>query len=115
MIVQLHTPTGVISVNSETVTDEELEALGLTFDGLFPCPCSTHVAQVVGFSPGAVRPLTIRRDCHGRWRQFDAFVSEDLKDQYLAGTLQVGDWVHVDFIEGNLDRALALTKVYKTW
>jgi len=41
MIIQLHTPEGMVGVDSETVTDDELAALGLTresFNELLPKP-----------------------------------------------------------------------------
>lgn len=35
MIVELHTPQGVIPIDPETVTDDELAQLGITRDGLY--------------------------------------------------------------------------------
>jgi len=34
MIIQLHTPNGIVNVDSETVTDFELTELGMTRDTL---------------------------------------------------------------------------------
>jgi len=99
-------------------TPEELERV----DVLLPdfrrdggVTAHAHLAKVSGFQPASDKPLVVSRIWKGQERIVSCYVTEQLKDLYLAGTLVVGDFVTVDFIEGDIDKPLAMVKVYKSW
>lgn len=55
MIITLHTPTGIVKVDSETVTDEELASLGMTRE-IFEQLCQgqelfTPINPIMGVEP----------------------------------------------------------------
>lgn len=67
-IIQLHTPSGVIEVNSETVTDEELTALGMTRADLKailyplsvnPTPDYLRACEILSQSPPAMTMIEV--------------------------------------------------------
>lgn len=75
----------------------------------------TYWAKVKGFNVGAEKPLTVERTYRDKTYTIDCYVTTQIKDEYQAGTLQVGDFVLVSFIDGDPDKTCAILKVYKTW
>lgn len=73
-----------------------------------------HLAVVDSFNVGVVKPLTVKRTYEETEYTVDCYVSQDLVDLYPA-YLQVGDYVIVDFIDGDLTKPFASQKVYKSW
>lgn len=80
-----------------------------------PPPLCTHWARVDSFYPGEVKPMRVKRTWQGREYTVDCYVTQTIRDQYLAGNVAVGDFVLVHFLEDNLDRAIVVAKVFKTW
>ena len=78
-------------------------------------PTSPHWAQIESFSPSEVKPLTVTRNWRGHTITLDCYVTQDVVDNYQAGNLAVGDFVLVDFVDGDLDQPLAITKIYESW
>jgi len=76
---------------------------------------STHWATIDSFLPGATKPMRVKRTWNGREYTVDCFVTEAVKDQYLAGDIAVGDFVLVHFLEAEPEKAIVIAKVYKTW
>ena len=114
MIRVVHTPQGSQEIDSATVSDQELAALGLTREKIFPLEAVRHWAVVNAFSPSAEKPLQVKRNYCGAEYTVNCYVSQDLVDLYPAN-LQVGDLVIVDFIDGEMDKPFASQKVYKSW
>jgi len=57
VIIQFHTPQGIVGVDSETVTDEELAALGMTreaFNELIGEPDYSRCKEILSHSPAAI-------------------------------------------------------------
>jgi hypothetical protein len=78
-------------------------------------PLSTHWAIVDSINLGAVKPGTVRRTWQGEEYTADCYVTENIRDQYLAGNIAVGDYVLVEFLDESLDMAVVVAKVVKTW
>ena len=76
-------------------------------------PKSTHYARVTGFTPTAVRPLSVVRTWNGQDFPYDCFVTQDLVDAYIAGKLVIGDWVLIHF--DDCGEQIAMMKIYTTW
>ena len=72
-------------------------------------------ARIDSFRPSETKPLRVKRTWNGREYTVDCFVTEAVKDQYLAGDIAFGDFVLVHFLEGGPDKPVVIAKVYKTW
>lgn len=76
-------------------------------------PAETYWAQVSGFDAGSERPLQVTRNWMGHQITLWVYVTEVIKDAYVAGTLDVGDYALVVFVDGELP--IATQKVFKSW
>jgi len=76
---------------------------------------SPHWAVVDAFNPGQEKPLNATRNWHGHQITLDCYVTQVVVDDFLASNLDVGDFVLVDFVDGDLDKPVAVTKIYKSW
>ena len=75
-------------------------------------PKSTHLATLVAINVGAVRPAQVKRVYEGIDFFSDCFVTESLKDQYVQGDVQVGDYVMVHYDDSE---QIVTHKVFKSW
>jgi len=78
-------------------------------------PLSTHWAVIESINVGNEKPALVRRTWEGREYSVNCYVTENIKDQYQAGDIVVGDFVLVEFLEDSADRAVVFSKVYRTW
>lgn len=83
-------------------------------------PRSQHIAKLVDIDPSAVRPATVVRKFLGETYQVKCLVSQSAKDMYLEGTLSIGDYVVVSFIDEIPDSreyniAVIVDKVWESW
>lgn len=74
---------------------------------------STHIAQLVAIDAGKVRPAQVKRMWEERQYFYDCFVTETIKEMYVAGNLHVGDYVLVHY--DDRDEQLVTEKIYKSW
>ena len=74
---------------------------------------STHVSQLASIDPSKVRPAQVKRIWEERDYLYDCFVTETIKDMYLAGNIHVGDYVLVHF--DDMGEQLVTEKIYKSW
>lgn len=72
-------------------------------------------AIVEDFNASAEKPLKVKRTLAGTDYQIWCYVSESVKNDYIAGTLQIGDVVIVIFVDKDITKPLAQQKVYKSW
>lgn len=77
-------------------------------------PYSTHLARVIAIDPDKEKPATVVRIWNSKDYTYDCYVTENVKDQWLAGDIVVGDFVLVHFIEGG-EKVIVIAKVLKTW
>ena len=77
-----------------------------------PAPSHIHWAQVDSFHVGEQKPLRVKRQLVDRLITVDCYATETVKDLYTASELAVDDIVLVVFVEGDLDKPIALDKVY---
>lgn len=75
----------------------------------------THWAIVDSFNTGEEKPMRVKRTIGGYEYQVDCYVTETVKDQYLAGDVAVGDFVLVHFLDDDPNRAVVFAKVYRSW
>lgn len=78
-------------------------------------PLSTHWAVIDSFNVGQTKPMRVKRTWDGREYQVNCYVTESVKDRYLAGDIAVGDYVMVEFLEDKADMAIVFAKAFKTW
>lgn len=95
----------------------ELDLATITADNL---PRSQHIAKLVDIDTSAVRPATVVRKFLGETYEVKCLVSQSAKDMYLAGTLTIGDYVVVSFIDEIPDSrefniAIIVDKVWASW
>ena len=76
-------------------------------------PKSTHYARVTGYNIGELRPLSVVRTWNGQDFPYNCFVTQGIKDDYIAGKLAIGDFVLVHF--DDCGEQIAMMKIYKTW
>ncbi len=79
-----------------------------------PLTATRHWARVKSFQ-AAEKPIVVTREFMGQQYDVACYASQDLKDAYDAGNLQLGDYVIVDFIDGDISKPFASQKVYKSW
>lgn len=83
-------------------------------------PHSEHIAKLIAVNATASRPATIRRRYMGVDYDIKCLVSQTVRDQYVAGTIQLGDFVVVSFIEeipNGTERhvAVVMVKIFNSW
>lgn len=76
-------------------------------------PLSTHLARLEDINPLAEKPARVVRVWGEEEYHYDCYVTENIKDQWQAGGIAVGDYVLVEFLEDN--RTIVIAKVFKTW
>ena len=77
-------------------------------------PRSTHLAALVSVTLGSVRPAKVKRVWQGKAYYYDCFVSQMVKDGYVAGTIVIGDFLLVHF-DTELNEQVVTEKIFKTW
>jgi hypothetical protein len=75
----------------------------------------THWAKVSAFDPEAEKPLEVKRAWHGKEVSVDCYVTQSIKDAYLAETLVIGDFVLIVFVDGDIEKPLAVEEIVQTW
>lgn len=102
--------------NAEITANYEAELIAEGFEGLEPVaepPHSTHVSILENIAPSKARPARIKRTWEGKDYFYDCFVTESVKDQYLAGDVAVGDYVVVFW--SDIGEQIVTAKVFKSW
>lgn len=94
--------------SGEVATEEELNQVGL-----LTIPHSTHLSVLEAVDTAKARPARIKRVWEGRDYFYDCFVTEIVKDQYVAGDIVVGDYVLVHF--DDIGEQIVTAKVFKSW
>ena len=94
------------------ITLEELNLRDFTVEDL---PASQHLARIKDIDVTRPKPITVIRDFAGQEFDFPCVVTESIKDQYLAGDINVGDIVIVSYCEERIGDAIVTNKVYKSW
>lgn len=78
-------------------------------------PLCTHWAVIDSINLGAEKPVRVKRTWEGVEYTVNCYVTEGIRDQYLAGDIVVADYVIVEFLDDNPNRAVVFAKVFKTW
>lgn len=76
-------------------------------------PRSTHISTIDAIGTSKAKPARIKRIWEGRNYFYDCFVTESVKDQYIAGDVAVGDYVIVHF--DDIGEQIVTAKVFKSW
>ncbi len=104
----------ILHGNIWTDMDEELKAAS---DYVIPPPPepprSTHISVLEAVDPAKARPAKIKRVWEGRDYFYDCFVTQTVKDQFVAGDVAVGDYVIVHF--DDIGEQIVTAKAYKSW
>ena len=78
---------------------------------------SSHLGQILAIDVTKVKPLKARvlHEKENVTKDYDCFVTKSIKDQYLAGTVSIGDYVIIHFFELNPLRAVCTDIIFKSW
>lgn len=76
-------------------------------------PNSTHISTLVAVDTAKPRPARVKRIWEGRDYFYDCFVTQTVKDEYVAGKIKIGDYVLVHY--DTIGEQLVTAKVYKSW
>jgi len=110
-------PSGTIIVQSDEAR------VGGTYDGVtftppvppeVPMTAFTHWARVDSFQPANEKPLRVKREWLGVDRLVDCYVTQAVRDLWPGG-IAVNDFVIIEFVDGDLNKPLAISKVFKSW
>ncbi len=114
--------TSVESKSLESVSQNFVKATKAEYDGFIASlppppepepPRSTHISTIDAIDTAKARPVRIKRVWEGRDYFYDCFVTESVKDQYVAGDVKVGDYVLVHFDDTR--KQIVTAKVFKSW
>ncbi len=78
-------------------------------------PVSSFWAVLDSVNVAAVKPATVTRSWGGTNYTFDCYISEHVKDEWVAGHIVIGDYVLVEVLDWDPDKMGVVAKVYKTW
>ena len=76
-------------------------------------PVSTSIASIEAVDTSKARPARVKRMWRDKAHYYDCFVTETVKDQYLAGNIAVGDHVLVQYDDKG--EQIVVAKVFKSW
>lgn len=98
-------------------TLEELNLIPMSSEYL---PASEHIGKLTAVNVTQAKPVTITRRYWGENYDVKCLVTESVKQMWLDGDLEIGDFVLVSFIEeipNTTERKIAIVtdKVYKSW
>jgi len=62
-----------------------------------------------------VKPATVRRTWEGTDYVLDCYITQNVKDEWLAGNIAIGDYVLIEYLDRDPDKAGVVAKVVKTW
>jgi len=63
----------------------------------------------------AVKPATVRRTWEGTDYVLDCYITQHVKDEWLAGNIAIGDYVLIEYLDQDPDKAGVVAKIVKTW
>ena len=78
-------------------------------------PVSSFWAVLESVNVSAVKPARVRRNWLGTDYVFDCYVSQQMKDEYQAGNVAIGDYVLVECLDWDPDKMGVVAKVFKSW
>ena len=71
------------------------------------------ILQAVNVS--AVKPATVSRTWEGTDYTIDCYITQNVKDEWLASNIAIGDYVLIEYLDQDPDKASVVAKVVKTW
>ena len=77
---------------------------------VYPCWAILEAVNIT-----AAKPATVRRTWEGADYVFDCYVTQHVRDEWLAGNIAVGDYVLVECVDWDPDKMGVIDKVFKTW
>jgi len=78
-------------------------------------PVSSFWAVLESVNVTAVKPARVRRNWYGTDYVFDCYVSQQMRDEYQAGNIVIGDYVLVECLDWDPDKMGVVAKVFKSW
>ena len=76
-------------------------------------PRSSHISTIEAIDTSKARPVKIKRVWQSKDYFYDCFVTESVKDQYIAGDVAIGDYVIVHF--DDIGEQIVTNKIFKSW
>jgi len=76
-------------------------------------PISSHISTLVSVDVAKARPAKVKRVWNGHDYLYDCFVTQTVKNEYQAGSIQIGDFLLVHF--DDTGEQVVTAKVFKSW
>ena len=97
-----------------------LNELGLEPADYSDLPWSGHIGRLMDVDPNRPKPAQVRRFYMDETYDFWCLVTQTVVDEYIAGDIEIGDWVTVHFMEEipqstEYHIAIVTGKVYESW
>jgi len=97
-----------------------LDDLELTPVAIDELPWSDHIARLRAVNPSRVKPVQVRRFYKGETYDIWCLVRQNVVNEWIAGDLEIGDWVTVSYIEEMPNAteyhvAVVTGKIYESW
>ena len=97
-----------------------IDGLNLQPLGGMELPKSEHIGKLTAVNTSLAKPATVTRKYLGQLYDVQCLVSQNVVDMWLAGDLQIGDYVLVSFIDEipnttEVSVAIVTDKVYESW
>ena len=77
---------------------------------IYGCWAILEAVNVTG-----VKPATVRRTWEGTDYVLDCYITQHVKDEWLAGNIAIGDYVLVEYLDQDPNKAGVVAKIVKTW
>jgi len=76
-------------------------------------PQSAHISILIAVDVSKARPANVKRVWGSQDYFYDCFVTQTVKDEFVAGTIQIGDYLLVHY--DDMGEQLVTAKVFKSW
>lgn len=101
-----------VALDWRSATDAEVELLASLPPPGEP-PRSTHISILTDIDPSKARPAEIKREWEGDDYYYRCFVTQTVRDEYIAGKIEIGDYVLVHF--DDVGEQVVTAKIFKSW
>ena len=72
-------------------------------------------AILTAVNVSAVKPATVSRTWQGTTYVLDCYITQHVRDEWLAGHIAIGDYVLVEYLDQDPNKAGVIAKIVKTW
>lgn len=105
---------GIPSILQDIISEQQLPTVYEEPEPIPPePPCSTYISILEAVDATKARPATVRRRWEGKDYYYKCFVTQAVKDEFVEGKINIGDYLLVHFDE--IGEQIVTAKVFKSW